>query len=141
MALFASLPAFSQEAMLLGSWSGDDRYSAAVYGTLKITKTKLSWGGHDKIHPRCTVDYTIEGEPHGATFSNQTEQIFTTAPDSKVKTYLLKVSAAECTGGFTHLRLTFELAPNYDYLAVVEYAGLDSPVGSTHFERLPPPRQ
>jgi hypothetical protein len=139
--LVASLPAYAQEQMLLGSWDGGDRYSMAVYGTLEVTRTQLSWGGRNRFNPKCSVGYSIEKEPPGVTFMSQTGEKFTTSPDSKFKTYLLKLKPAKCADGFTHLRLTFQLAPNYDYLAVVEYSGLAKTVGNTHFHRhVPSPK-
>jgi hypothetical protein len=131
-------PAFSGEEMLIGSWVGGDTASMSIYGTMRISKGNITWGGHNKYHPKCIVTYTIEPEKFGVTFEDQTGHVFVTSKDSKFSTYLLRISGGECALGISHFRLTFPFENEFSYLAMVEYHKsdtLDKPMGYVHFHR------
>ncbi len=65
-------------------------------------------------------------------FKDQVGNTFVTAQDTKFNTYLLKVQGSKCTSGITHLRLT--VAKDMPtYMAMVEYEGIDRPMGWMHF--------
>ena len=120
---------------LYGLWKGADKFSYAVYGILKISKSSITWKGFDRA-PRCTVTIQRVIEANGAEFKNQLGKVYVTAPDSSFETYLFKVSGGKCTGGMSHMRFTLEtVLPEYPlkYLALVEYQGLENPIGYTHF--------
>lgn len=130
----SSLSAIADEQALVGFWEGGDTASMSIYGTIQISESNISWGGHTKYHPKCLVTYTLEHEDSGTTFKDQQGRIYVISPNSKFHTYLLKVSGGKCTTGISHLRLTFE-DDSTSYLAMVEYKGLSQPVGWMHFFR------
>lgn len=130
--------AFAGEEKLIGSWEGGDTASMSIYGTMHISKAKITWGGHNKYHPKCSATYEVVPEEFGATFKDQTGNIFVTSPDSKFSTYLLKLSGEKCVLGISHFRLTFPFENEFNYLAMVEYHKSDTsdkPMGWVHFHR------
>lgn len=134
----ASNFALAGEENLIGSWEGGDTASMSIYGTMHISKENITWGGHNKYNPKCTVTYTIVPEEFGVTFKDQTGKVFVTSPDSKFSTYLLKISGGKCTLGISHFRLTFPFENEFNYLAMVEYHKSDTsdkPMGWVHFHR------
>jgi hypothetical protein len=131
----ALAPAFAEDAALLGLWEGGDRYSMAYYGTLKISQSTISWGGHTKYNEKCVARYTVEKDQAGFGLPDHNGRAVDISPDNQLPTYLLKIGTTKCDVGFTHIRLTFQLAPNTDYLAMVEYAASGKMVGITHFHR------
>jgi hypothetical protein len=135
LALLASSTVFAQDPALLGLWEGGDRYSMAFYGTMEIAPSKISWGGYTKYNPRCEASFTVERDQTGYGIPGHDGIPVEVSADNKAPTYLLKIGATKCELGFTHLRLTFQLAPNVDYLAVVEYVAPGKLVGITHFHR------
>lgn len=125
---------FAGENSFMGTWQGGDAASMAIYGRLRISASHLVWGGHDKQHPTCRAAYVLAPEEFGTRFADQSGRVYITAPDSKFRSYLLKIKGGKCAAGISHLRLTLDDdSPNY--LATVEYNGLRQPVGFMHFFR------
>lgn len=117
-----------------GRWAGGGKAADAIYGTMDVSKLNFTWKGNNG-DPRCTVSYEQIHEGYGVEFKDQTGNSYVTAPDSTFKTYLLKINGGKCALGVTHFRLTIrDELPNY--LAMIEYKGLDHPMGRMHFFKL-----
>jgi len=118
--------------VLYGEWTGGDTASDAIYGTMKISTSSITWKGNNR-DPRCTVNYRRLPEGYGVRFRDQTDNPYLTAPgDHRFKTYLLKIKGGKCALGLTHFRLTLDDELG-GYLDMVEYKGPTNPIGRMHF--------
>lgn len=129
-----SFPSFANENSFMGTWQGGDSASMAIYGRLRISESRIVWGGHSKQHPTCRAVYTLEHEESGTRFADQSGHVYITESDSKFRSYLLKIKGGKCAAGISHLRLTLD-DESTNLLAMVEYNGLRQPVGFMHFFR------
>ena len=128
----ASVPANMDE--LYGTWHGGDKASDAIYGTMKIGKSSITWKGNNGA-PRCTVSYRRELESYGKKFLDQTDNNYVTASgEHRYATFLLKIKGGKCTLNITHFRLTLDREIT-GYLAMIEYETGTKPVGRMHFHR------
>jgi uncharacterized protein len=119
---------------LYGKWEGGGKAASSIYGTMEISKSKITWKGHSNVNPRCTVTYQQVKEDYGVEFKDQTDNVYVTAPDSTFKTYLLKINGGKCAMGLTHFRMTLR-ADLPGYLEFIEYEELTNIVGRMHFFR------
>ena len=58
-------------ASIYGVWHGGDRGTEAIYGTMTITPTKISWAPKNP-DPKCSTSYSVEKETSGIIFQDQT---------------------------------------------------------------------
>lgn len=123
---------------IYGDWEGGGSGTEAVFGTMTITKTHLSWKGKARGEPRCTVRYEKIREGFGVRFRDQVGTEYVSASDSPFKTFLVRIDGRKrCALGITHFRLTLheDRPVSMDY---VEYHGLTDPsVARGHFFRKP----
>ena len=134
IAVLLPLPGSAADQSFTGIWEGADTAAMSIYGTLNISATKLSWGGHSKFHPVCSASYVVVPEAYGIEFKDQVGRTYISSADSKFTTYLLKIKGGKCTNGISYFRLTIEDGASND-LAMVEYRDLNQPVGWVHFSR------
>jgi hypothetical protein len=120
--------------LLYGSWEGGDTAAASIYGVLHISGTSIAWG-RDARRPDCRTTYDLASEPAGVTFKNQTGKVFTTGPDTRFQTFLLKIHRRACTGALGYLRLTIDPGIGLRYLAMVEYSADFKEQGWMHFDK------
>jgi len=121
---------------IYGDWEGGDRGTEAIFGTMTITRTHLSWKGKSQRESRCTVRYKQIPEGYGVRFKDQVGTEFVSAPDSSFQTFLLKIEGAKpCALGITHFRLTLHEDLPVPVLNDIEYRGLNNPIGWGHYFR------
>ena len=122
------------EDALKGLWYGSDRAAHAIYGTILITDNTIAWGGKPTSNPYCKTEYSIEKEPFGVSFKNQTKFTYVFNENSQFKTYKLKLVPRECLNKLTYLRFTLPFdIPNY--ADVIEYEENDHISGYIHFQK------
>ena len=124
--------AFAGPDLLYGSWEGGDTAAMSVYGFLHISEGSISWG-REARRPECKADYTLVAEPAGVSFKDQTDHEFTTGPNSRFQSYLLKIRPSKCAGDLGYLRLTVDPGFSSRYLAMVEYSPEQREQGWMHF--------
>src|SRR5690348_613040 len=132
--------ALAQSPAIIGTWEGADTAADSIYGTLKISKSTISWGENSpKENTTCHARYTILHETNGVKFKDQARRVYVTAANNAFKTYLLKIKDIKCAEprsylqliGISYLRLTIQdKSPNA--LALVEYKVLTDPIGWMH---------
>lgn len=121
---------------IYGDWEGGDRGTEAIFGTMTITKTHLSWKGKAPRELRCTVRYVQIPEEYGARFKDQVGNEKVSAPDSPFQTFLLKIEDRKrCAMRITHFRLTLREDLPTSVLDEIDYRDLDNPMGWGHFFR------
>jgi uncharacterized protein len=105
---------------LYGKWEAGGTGGIAVYGMMEISKSKITWKGHNPS-PRCTVSYELVSESGETKFKENSDHFQTLSP---FKSYLLAIHG-ECALKTTHFRLTL---PNNmpNYLDMIEYYNYDS---------------
>ncbi len=119
---------------IYGDWDGGDSGTEAIFGTMRITKSHLSWKGKAQGEPRCTVTYKQVPEDFGVKFKDQVGHEYVTAPDSRFQTFLLKIDGRKrCTLGITHFRMTLREVLSVSVLDEIDYRGLGNPMGWGHF--------
>ncbi|NMM25735.1 MAG: DUF1311 domain-containing protein [Glaciimonas sp.] len=114
---------------LYGKWEAGGTGGLAVYGMMKISKSKITWKGYNRVDPRCTVSY--EQVPEGDVIKIKVD------PDhfqniSPFKSYVLAIHGG-CALKITYFRLTLpDNMPNY--LDMIEYSDdFAEAVGYVHF--------
>lgn len=113
---------------LYGKWEAGGKAGIAIYGTMEISKSKITWKGFNP-NPRCTVSYEQVPENDEAKFKDNSGHFQNISP---FKSYLLAIHGG-CDLKITHFRLTL---PNDipNYLDMVEYCeGIDEACGYVHF--------
>ncbi len=76
---------------IYGDWEAGGRATEAIFGTMTITKTHLSWQGKSHDKPRCTVRYQQVQEGYGVRFKDQVGTEYVSASDSPFKTFLVRI--------------------------------------------------
>ena len=121
---------------IYGDWEGGGSATVAIFGTMTITNSHLSWQGQAQGEPRCTVAYRQIPEGFGVKFKDQLGREYVTAPDSRFQTFLLMIDDPKrCALGITHFRMTLHERFSGRMLDEVDYRGLDNPRGWGHFFR------
>ena len=122
--------------VIYGDWEGGGSGTEAIFGTMRITQTHLTWKGRAPREPRCSVRYRQIPEGFGVRFKDQVGTEFVSAPDSPFQTFLLKVEDRKrCALGITHFRMTLRLDLPGSELNEIDYRGLENPMGRGHFFR------
>jgi hypothetical protein len=135
MLTYATL-AWSGIEVIYGDWEGGDRATEAIFGTMTITKTRLTWKGRSPRERRCSVRYQQIPEGFGVRFKDQVGTEFVSAPDSPFQTFLLKIDDPKrCALGNTHFRMTLREDLPAKMLNYIEHHGLHRSIGWGHFFR------
>jgi len=105
---------------IYGVWEGGGRATEAIYGTMTITPTKISWV--PKNHsPKCSTSYSVENETSGVTFRGLHNQYVTTQePNTRYRTSLLKLKEKTCVNRMKYIRFIVDECLQ-GYLEYIDY--------------------
>lgn len=131
MAAYAQL-AVAEENMLLGVWSGNDRASEAIYGTMQISKKQITWGGSNPYNPDCKTTYTLMAKYSAMTYPNNT---FPLIAGRTFIIYKLKLDPQACTGHEEYVQFALPSDRN-EYAEVVTYGSDDRQTGWHNFSKV-----
>jgi hypothetical protein len=132
LALAGAPAAEAGEAALLGTWSGNDRASEAIYGKMQIGETSISWGGGNPYNPPCETTYVLVSSWSDTTYPDNT---FSLQPGRTFRIFKLKLEPKPCTG----LEGYFQFALPTDepgYAEVVTYGTDDEQTGWHNFSKI-----
>ncbi|WP_156427849.1 hypothetical protein [Thiohalocapsa sp. ML1] len=132
LALAAAPAAEAGEAALLGTWSGNDRASEAIYGKLQIGETSISWRGGNPYNPPCETTYALVSTWSDTTYPDNT---FGLQSGRTFRIFKLKLEPKPCTG----LEGYFQFALPTDepgYAEVVTYGTDDEQTGWHNFSKI-----
>lgn len=133
MLAYATLTWAGIEA-IYGDWEGGDSGTEAIFGSMTITKTRLTWEGRSPRERRCSVLYQQIPEGFGVKFKDQVGTEFVSGPDSPFQTFFLKIDDRKrCALGITHFRMTLREDLPAKMLDYIEHRGLDRSMGWGHF--------
>lgn len=130
-AIYAQTASADQE-MLLGTWNGNDRASEAIYGTMLISKRKISWGGSNPYNPYCQTTYTLVDQYSSETYPDNP---FTLVAGRTFTIFKLKLDPQACIAQEGYIQ--FALPSDQDkYAEVVTYGTDDRQIGWHNFSKL-----
>lgn len=126
-------------ASIYGVWKGGGTASWAIYGTMTLTPTRISWKPASN-NPKCSTGYRVQSEAPGFYFKDKFGDKYITTLDKnqKYRTFLLKLDPKKCTQGTMYFRFIIdEHLPGY--LDYIEYRNeVMEKSGSGHFHFITP---
>jgi hypothetical protein len=126
----------TNEDRLIGIWEGGDSASHAIYGTLVMTKDRISWG-KEKSDPGCEGRYFIVAKDYAVTFPDAFPNPYADSRQQSTKKKMyhiikIKITQNTCIGVATYLQFAFP-SNSVRYVDVVEYNEANRPEGWIHF--------
>lgn len=140
LALIAGLGCTSsvlaQAVPFSGRWLLDNPpKNQAVYTTLTIKDTSMSWHGQDQsVPPPCVQQFVLQQEPAGTVYANGRGTKFIAGVAGSLPTYLLKIGSGTCAGIEDAVRISYPLVYDVAHIEVIEYVK-GKPVTSRRFHR------
>lgn len=123
--------ALADENALIGAWSGNDKASDAIYGTMKIGEKDISWGGTNPYNPYCKTTYSLVSSYSDKTYPGN--ELNTESPAGFV-IYKIKIDPQKCTGRELYIQFAIPLDQK-DYAEVVTYGADESQMGWHNFSK------
>lgn len=127
----AAQVAVADDSVLLGVWSGNDRASEAIYGTMHIGKNEISWGGSNPYNPYCKTTYSLVAHYSDATYPGNT---FRLVAGRTFNIYKLKLDPKPCTGHNGYFQFALP-SDNESYAEVVTYDTNERQTGWHNFSK------
>lgn len=118
---------------LVGIWDGDDRAAEAVYKTVTITATHISWPRTRNLKA-CKAAYKVVFTQNGETYPDADPVLKNDAGARTYATTRLQIEPSPCTGSLGALQFALP-SDEAGYAYVVEYDRAGKPNGWIHFRR------
>jgi hypothetical protein len=125
--------ALAETASVVGVWDGGGRAAEAIYRTLTITDTHISWP-HTHNLPKCKAAYKIVLTESGDTYPDELAIFKNLAKDRTFATVRLELEQKKCVGSLGYLQFSIP-SDIPGYADVVEYDRNGKPEGWIHFHK------
>lgn len=135
-AIFGASPVWGADKLLLGTWTGADRASEAVYGRMVVSPAFVKWSG-SRANPGCRVRYRLVASGEVETYPDALPGLAAFPPveaGPRYRVFRLALQQRACTRGRSVLQFAIPAAMP-ERAELVTYDRRGHPVSWGHLDR------